>query len=393
MAIKNELHNSRKSSMKTEDYLSKIKKFSDELALASSSVATDDFILHTLNGLDFEYNAIVVKLVDQPDLSKVDAQSALLSFENRLNQLNHFSGLTIQPSINYTQHYHEPNSDSGSNRGGRNHGGRSHKGGGSGRVRGGRRGGGGRPFCVNCQRPGHTIATCYYRNDSSGFSHFQSPQAFYANSSIFTNPSWYMDSGANYHVTPNSEQLEDVTPVGTFYITTCTRQPSSIAGIGSVTIPCNQSQLILKTVLHVPSATKNLINVNHLIVDNPVCVEFTDSWCDVKDMKTSKSLLRGILKEGMYPMNARRIDTVPQACMATHDATPEDFAYWHHVLSHPSIRVLKQILPNCNKKLSNVTLSDRLICEACQLGKSKCLPFSILVSHSSSPLKLIHTDL
>ncbi|KAK4283653.1 hypothetical protein QN277_000581 [Acacia crassicarpa] len=100
MVIKSELHNTQKNELKMEDYLNKMKNLSDELALAGSPVAIDDLILNTLNGLDTEYNLIIVKLIDQLDLTWVEAQAALLSFETRLNQLNHFSTLSIQPSIN-----------------------------------------------------------------------------------------------------------------------------------------------------------------------------------------------------------------------------------------------------------------------------------------------------
>lgn len=69
MVIKNELYNTRNYSLKMDEYLNKMKHLFDELALARSLVARDDLIFHTLNGLDAEYNVIVVKLIDQSNLT------------------------------------------------------------------------------------------------------------------------------------------------------------------------------------------------------------------------------------------------------------------------------------------------------------------------------------
>ena len=66
----------------------------------------------------------------------------------------------------------------------------------------------------------------------------------------------------------------------------------------------------------------------------------------------------------------------------------------HHTFGHPSRRVLKRVLNKCNKRVfRNVPIRDDFVCEAYQLGKSKLLPFQLFVSHSSLPLKLVHTNI
>ncbi|KAK4276094.1 hypothetical protein QN277_019083 [Acacia crassicarpa] len=285
MVIKSDLHNTRKNSLKMDEYLNKMKNLSDELALAGSPIAMDDLILHTLNGLDADYNAIAVRLLDQPAITWVEVQAALLSFESQLTQKSHFANLSIQPSVNLAQRTTD-NSDSVNHRGGRNNY-RNSRGRG-GRYRGGRRGGGGRPFCINCQRSGHTLATCYYRDESAAFNH-SPPQAYYANSNSYSD--WYMDSGANYHIIPHSGQFEEMIPTGKSHITTCTGEQRPILGIGTVTIPCKQSKFHLKDVLYVPSATKNLMSVNRLVQDNSVSVNFSNQRCDVKDPVTRRIIM------------------------------------------------------------------------------------------------------
>lgn len=113
---------------------------------------------------------------------------------------------------------------------------------GRGRIQrgGGRRGGfniGNRPFCALCEKPGHAVHNCFHRFDRNfqppthgrnlggnfggNPNHFSPPQAFYAdfqdgysaNPQAVADPNWYVDSGANYHVTPYSEQLENYTPI------------------------------------------------------------------------------------------------------------------------------------------------------------------------------------
>ncbi|XP_028773043.1 receptor-like cytoplasmic kinase 176 [Neltuma alba] len=74
-----------------------------QLILAGAPVPTEELIMYTLNGLDSKYNATVMKRIDQPNLTWVGAQSALLAFESRLEQLNHFSSLTTHPSANFAQ--------------------------------------------------------------------------------------------------------------------------------------------------------------------------------------------------------------------------------------------------------------------------------------------------
>lgn len=82
--LKSEFHNTRKGEMKMHDYLSKMKNLADKLKLAGNPILNSNLIIQTLNGLDSEYNPVVVKLSDQINLSWIDLQSQLLSFESRI---------------------------------------------------------------------------------------------------------------------------------------------------------------------------------------------------------------------------------------------------------------------------------------------------------------------
>lgn len=310
--LKGELHKIRKNSMKMKDYLNKLKTLSDQLSLVGAPVSLADLVMHTLHGLDAEYNAAVFTLNRQSNISWVEVQSELLSFESRLEQQQQMNNLSIQPSANFIQRDdgHVKNSGAGNTysgqsgpslwRGGSSSGGHGQRGRGR-NPRGGRRGGfsGNRPYCALCEKPGHAVHNCFHRFDrnfqppthgrgfggSSGqFS--QSPHAFYAGSAdgyganprSVADPCWYMDSGANYHVTPFSDQLENYTQVGKTHLFTCTGEKTKVVGIGSTSLSTSspKSKLILNDVLLVPSATKNLVSVNRLTQDNAVNVCFTN---------------------------------------------------------------------------------------------------------------------
>lgn len=80
--LKSELHRTRKGAMKMTEYLAKMKSIFDNFLLASNPISTSDLVTQTLAGLDIDYNPIVVQLSDKNDLSWVDLQAHLLTYES-----------------------------------------------------------------------------------------------------------------------------------------------------------------------------------------------------------------------------------------------------------------------------------------------------------------------
>jgi len=60
--LKSEFHNTLKGEMKMDHYLLKMKNFADKLNLAGSPISNSDLMIQMLNGLDVDYNPVVVKL-------------------------------------------------------------------------------------------------------------------------------------------------------------------------------------------------------------------------------------------------------------------------------------------------------------------------------------------
>ena len=75
--------------MKMADYLKEEKKLADNLALARKLVALEDLVTQVLTGLDLlEQNPVVCKIYKKENISWVDLQAILLSYEKRLEQIN-----------------------------------------------------------------------------------------------------------------------------------------------------------------------------------------------------------------------------------------------------------------------------------------------------------------
>lgn len=269
MVIKQELHKMKKQGMKMDDYLGKMKSLSDQLQLAGAPVTEGDLIMLTLGGLDGEYTPVTVVLNRVPNLSWIE-------FESRLEQIHQ----ATSPVANVAQK-DSPDAARGSSERSNWRGSRGRRGGFN--NFGGSNTGGNRPYCHLCERFGHTVVNCFHRfdrsfqppslqnshsNTTNHFNHFP-PQALYATPQVVGDASWYFDSGASHHVASSSTHLDNYIP-GTSSPYTCTGARTPVTGIGTATLHTPHSKLLLKDILVVPAATKNLLSVQKLTHDNPV---------------------------------------------------------------------------------------------------------------------------
>ena len=159
----------------------------------------------------------------------------------------------------------------------------------------------------------------------------------------------------------------------------------SISHVGHSILHTSDRDLILKNVLHVPQAKKNLVSVHRFTTDNNVFLEFHPSFFLVKDQATKKTILRGRSSGGLYPFPSSSSARGKVACSATKISVD----MWHHRLGHPSISVVRQVVSRNN--LPHVS-SPESVCDACQQAKSHQLPYSRSSSTSSAPLELVFSD-
>jgi len=289
--LRSEFHITRKGEKKMEDYLMKMKDLADKLKMAGSPISNADLVIQTLNGLDVDYNPVVVKLSDQINISWVDLQAQLLAFESRLDQLNNLNNINLNATANVANktefrgnRFNPRGNWRGSNfrnmRGGR----------GKGRLS--------KPVCQVCTKTGHTAVNCYYRFDKSytGTSHSNvDVEKQGTNSAFLASPyndqdyEWYFDSGASNHVTHQANKFQEFTENnGKNSLVVGNGEKLKIVASGTSKL----KNLNLHDVLYVPQITKNLLSVSKLTADNNNIVEFDHDCCYVKDKLTGKVLLR-----------------------------------------------------------------------------------------------------
>lgn len=119
--------------------------------------------------------------------------------------------------------------------------------------------------------------------------------------------SWYPDSGATHHITPDSNNLvSNATYTGNaqVHIGDGTSLPIRSIGFSSFPSAFNSKIFSLKHLLYVPSIKKNLLSVSKFASDNKVFFEFFPSTCFVRDQVTHKVLMQGKLKDGLYAFDS-----------------------------------------------------------------------------------------
>jgi len=114
-----------------------------------------------------------------------------------------------------------------------------------------------------------------------------------------TSSTWIPDSGASFHVTGDSQNIQQFIPFeGPDQIYFGNGEGLPILASGSSCLP---NSLYLHNLLDVLSITKNLFSVSTFSRDNHVYFEFHSNFCLVKSQTTNKVLLRGVVgSEGLY---------------------------------------------------------------------------------------------
>ena len=97
-----------------------------------------------------------------------------------------------------------------------------------------------------------------------------------ANASYGVDTNWYMDTGATNHITG---ELEKVTMQEKYrghdeVYTVANGAGMKISHIGQSVIGTPHKNLVLKDILHVPNASKTLLCVHRIALDNNVFLEF-----------------------------------------------------------------------------------------------------------------------
>ena len=133
-----------------------------------------------------------------------------------------------------------------------------------------------------------------------------------------------------------------------------------IRHIGHSAIHTPSRNLVLKNILHIPEAAKNLISVHKLAADNNAFLEFHPTFFLVKDKATKKILLQGKCRHGLYPVPPGSLT----ARKLAYGAMKPSPSTWHNHLGHPSFSVVHQVISKNNLPCASES-NKQSICDAC----------------------------
>jgi histone deacetylase 1/2 len=399
--LRRRLQDLKKREMSAVVYFNKLKALTDELATAGKPMDDDDIINAVLNGLDADYNPLaeaVSARIDQ-GITLGEVYAMLLAAEARIEAQNADTG-GGGFSANLASKGGFGRGNGGGYRGGGNGGsphrdnygrGNGHNGGYGGgyRANGGgggynRNGGGNRynnngggggnnyqgnkprytgPPCQICHKPGHPADKCLKRFNKSYVTPEQ-PQVNAATTegSYGGDPHWYIDTGANEHVTGELEKLAIRDRYhGNEQVHTASGQGMEIEHIGHTSINTSDRPIHLNNILHVPNAHKSLASASKLTLDNHAYVEIHPTFFSLKDKDTGRIILQGESRNGLYPMHGASSDSSKQLLSAS--SSKPSSTRWHGRLGHPSFSVVEQVIRTNKLPVSNK--HDESICDAC----------------------------
>ena len=328
-------------------YMQQAKSLFDELAAAGRPMSLEDFNLYVFRGLRGEFKDLVTSLITKAEpLSYVDLHSHLLTHEflptppisayyamtnhsrnrgrsrgNWRSNNNRFQAQNRGHSaVDWRQNQWQNRRISAADF-------QPNQGQWSGHVR-----------CQLCSNPSHSALQC-----SQFCSSTQQPSAHLAVANDSAATTWFPDTDANQHVTPDLATLTDSAPyLGNDFLHVGDGKALDISHVGHTTLYSPKRLFTLTNVLRVPHITKPLLSVQKFCRDNHVYFEFHDSVFYVKDLVTKEVLLSSRSHDGLYVLSESSATSVPQAfwspCIS---ATAE---LWHRRLGHPTPRILNLLV-------------------------------------------------
>jgi hypothetical protein len=235
-----------------------------------------------------------------------------------------------------------------------------------------------------CRKKCHVVKKCYKRfaQNFSGEDKTAAP----ATTSYGIDTNWYADSGTTDHITSDLEKLSMRDKyLGHDQVHTTSGSGMRIQHIGNSIFHIPSRDLMLKNILHVPTANKNLISIHRLARDNHVFLELHPWFFLIKDQGTKRILHHGKVERGLYPLKS--LVGVQALC-----SVKVSYERWHNRLGHHSSPIVQRVLLKNNLSFDGKSSSGSLF-DACQKGRMHQLPYpKSNRGESKFPLELIFSD-
>ncbi|KAB2629424.1 hypothetical protein D8674_034219 [Pyrus ussuriensis x Pyrus communis] len=393
--LRSRLQSVQKGSNSISVYLQQIKEIADSLHVAGSSVSDRDLIAATLHGLPDEFESFIDSIMLRLSSTSLDELHGLLltkelSMARRktvASVVEPFQAFSVQsqphllptPSaaqFSPLQSASRYNSNRGkssrgqfvSNRGNHNYRGNFTPNRGNRIYQGSRNHSGSSHFkaidCFDrmnpeiCGRipPAKLAAMCVHHSAKSS-------------------QPWLIDSGATSHITNDVANLSSPTPY---------------TGEDKVYVGNGKSLSIHNNVLHVPSMAHNLVSAYQFLKDNNCSLTLDPYGSTVKDRISGRTLLRGMVKDGFYPLpsSSNSFPTLHSAFLSV----KAPVQVWHRRLGHPSSSIFRRVISTTSLAVHGKSTVD-FFCSDCALAKNHKLPFGVASSTTTRSLQLLHCDL
>ena len=163
--------------------------------------------------------------------------------------------------------------------------------------------------------------------------------------------------------------------------------PHTIEHVGEVLLSHVGQKWKLMNVLHVPTITKNLVSVRHM-VDEGMHVRFTHLGYFIEE--EGKVIAHGHREGRMFILNTNEVGTV---LFVKGQKVELDIDLWHKQFGHVNfLRLCEMQTKSIVFGLRKFSGRNCHVCKACQLRKQHQLSFPNKRNRSRNPLDVIHSD-
>jgi len=364
----------KKEGLSMNDFLTKVAVLKDSLAAAGDKLQESEVILITLGALGDEYESFVTAITTRYDesLTFTTLCELLLDYEVRVQNarlpptVNVQSKSSDSPSVNFASRSGDSSARTDTK-------------------------------CQICTRKGHIALNCYNRLNLKKFKPTHNreltPDGLSATNrstnlsanTISSSPVslWFPDSGATSHITPQAENIQMPRSFEGKKIYTADGTPLNILSSGSSMAGIDNKKFLLTDLLHVPSATRNLLSIHRFCVDNNVSVNFNASKVQVWKQGTREVLAEGSARGGLYELNLDLGHTVALNC------SYDSHFLWHCRLGHLNANSMSVLIKN---RSINSDSNKVRTCDSCLAGKSHSSPHPSRTT-SYKPLELVFADI
>ncbi|KAJ6802344.1 uncharacterized protein M6B38_194815 [Iris pallida] len=204
---------------------------------------------------------------------------------------------------------------------------------------------------------------------------------------------WIIDSGASRHVTGNASEFFSYTHLASAdNIQTANGTFQPVVGKGIV--DCTGS-VKLFNVLHDPSFPVSLLSISSIILQLKCTVCFDIPKVIFQEKKTGRRLGTGTWHNGLWYLDREGLDSAlvsmaeKAGMRGLKKMSAEDTLRLHHRrLGHSSFGILSKLYPAIYEEVNK----EKLVCDACELGKLTMSSYVSSGHRSPSVFDVVHSD-